>query len=400
MNIRRKNMFIAIILTFCLLPANTGCSDNTSAVVSSSVSTPESTVYNTSIPATTPEPTSTPIQTSTPIPTPTPTPEPTPTPIQLVEYDGVVPHIFFHCLIAFPEIAYSKGINGALDTDCVTVSEFKRCLDALYQNNYILIDVNSIFEVVEENGKEVVKDKKVMIPAGKTPIVLSIDDMVYDPNKMGWGMVDKIILDADGNFATYTKHKSGEEVVSYDNEVIPILDGFIKKHPDFSLNGAKATLALTGFAGILGYRIDSRSPNRDQEIEAVKPIVARLKETGWTFASHGYGHKHSKDVSYSLFANDTLNWKNVIEPVTGPTRIYIYPYGQTVPRSDPKYRLMLDYGFKVMCGVNTEPIWKNYGSSVFMGRQCIDGYSLRNYKTSLAPYFNIDDIIDLKTRGQ
>lgn len=389
MNLGAKFRLIVIILLICFILSLIGCaSDSTGVSGSVPSSTPETTTPLTA----TPEPS------SAPTPTPTPTPEPTPTPTPIVEYDGVVPHIFYHCLIAFPEITYSPAIGGALDADCVTVSEFKRCLEALYKNNYVLIDINSTFEVVVENGKEVVKDKKVMVPEGKIPLVMSIDDMVYDPNKMGWGMVDKIILDADGNFATYTKHKNGEEVVSYDNEVIPILDRFVLAHPDFSYNGAKATLAVTGFAGVLGYRVQRRSSNQQEEIEAVKPIIERLKETGWNFACHGYGHKHSRDISYNLFADDTKRWKEDIEPVVGPTSIYVYPYGQTVPRNDPKYQVMLDSGFKVMCGVNTAPAWDNYGHSVFMGRQGIDGFSLRHYKTSLAPYFNIDEIIDLETR--
>lgn len=318
---------------------------------------------------------------------------------KLVEYNGDIYHIFFHCLIAFPEIAYSQGVNGALDTDCVTVTEFKRCLEELYKNNYILVDINSTFEVVEENGKKVVKDKKLMLPEGKKPLVMSIDDMVYDPKKRGWGMVDKIILDEQGNFATYTKHKNGEEIISYDNEVIPVLEKFVKEHPDFSFNGAKATLAVTGWVGILGYRINRLSENRQSEIEAVKPIVEKLKERGWNFASHGYGHRRSRDISYNLFADDTKKWRNEIESVVGPTSIYVYPYGQKLSVDDPKYKLLLDYGFKVMCGVETGPKWKNYGHSIYMARQGIDGFSLRNYKKYLEPLFDVTKIIDLETRG-
>ena len=39
---------------------------------------------------------------------------------------------------------------------------------------------------------------------------------------------------------------------------------------------------------------DPRRPafdaNRQAEIEAVKPVIERLKETGWTFGSHTWGH--------------------------------------------------------------------------------------------------------------
>lgn len=317
---------------------------------------------------------------------------------KFVEYDGAIHHIFFHCLIAFPEIAYSGSVKGLLDTDCVTVNEFKRCLEQLYKNNYVLIDINSTYGIVEENGKQVVKDKKLMLPEGKKPLVMSIDDMVYDPKKRGWGMVDKIMLDEKGNFATYTKHKNGEEVISYDNEVIPVLEKFVEEHPDFSHNGAKATLAVTGWVGVLGYRIDRLSSDRQSEIDTVKPIIAKLKEKGWNFASHGYGHRHSRKISYNLFADDTKKWKNEIESVIGPTQIYVYPYGERLSADDPKYKLLLDYGFKVMCGVSDGPLWKDYGHSVLMMRQCIDGYSLRNYQKKLEPLFNASEVFEAEVR--
>jgi hypothetical protein len=331
-------------------------------------------------------------------PIPEPLPEVKPEPIKLVEYAGLQYHVFFHSLIAFPEIAYSKVGQGSLDTDCITPTEFIRILNELYKNNYILIDINSTFEAVEESGQQLVKDKKLMLPEGKKPLIMSVDDMVYDPKKMGLGMVDKIILDKDGNFATCTKHKSGEEVISYDNEIIPILEQFIKEHPDFSFNGAKATLALTGWVGILGYRIDRLSSNRESEIEAVKPIVQKLKERGWNFASHGYGHRHSSQISYNLFKDDTIKWHNEIEPIVGPTKIYVYPYGDKLSVTDTKYKLLLEYGFKVMCGVGSSDLWKNYSNSIFMDRHSVDGYSLRNNYKYLLPLLDTQKVFDAEGR--
>ena len=327
-------------------------------------------------------------------PIPEPLPAIKPEPIKLIEYTGPKYHVFFHSLIAFPEIAYSKLGQGSLDTDCVTPREFTRTLNELYKNNYILIDINSTFDSVDENGGQIVKDKKLMLPEGKKPLIMSVDDMVYDPKKMGLGMVDKIILDKDGNFATYTKHKNGEEIISYDNEIIPILEAFVKEHPDFSLNGAKATLALTGWVGILGYRIDRLSSNRESEIQAVKPIVEKLKERGWNFASHGYGHRHSSKITYNLFKDDTIKWHNEIEPIVGPTKIYVYPYGEKLSVSDSKYKLLLEYGFKVMCGVGSSNLWKNYSNSIFMDRHSIDGYSLRHNYKYLLPLLDTEKVFD------
>lgn len=324
---------------------------------------------------------------------------PGPKTIKLVEYTGPKYHIFFHSLIAFPDLAYSKSAgNGSFDTDCITVSEFKKTLEELYKNNYMLIDIHSNYEVTEGNGVKVLKNKTLMFPEGKKPLVMSVDDMVYDPKKMGLGMVDKIILDEKGNLATYTKMKDGKEIISYDNEIIPVLEQFVKDHPDFSYNGAKAALAVTGWVGILGYRIDRLEANRQNEIDAVKPIIQKLKDNGWSFVSHSYGHRHSNQISYALFADDTEKWHKEIEPIVGPTDVYVYPYGQKLSVTDPKYKLLLQYGFKLICGVGSDQAWINYGNSIFMNRQAIDGYSLKHYHSTLLPLLDTAKVFNTEER--
>ena len=336
-----------------------------------------------------------PTPTATPEPTPTPTtPLPTPTPVPDELYEGEIYHIFFHCLIAFPEISYTNG-KSPLDEDCVLVDEFNRCLEQLYANGYALIAIEDTFEVTDEGE---VRRVPVYVPPGKKPLILSVDDMVYDDRKSGTGMVDRLILDNEGRIATYTKHKDGTEIISYSNEIIPILETFIEKHPDFSIRGARGMLALTGFAGILGYRVDRLSDNRAEMIDAVIPIVDAIRDLGWTFGSHGYGHRRSGDITEALFLDDTTKWRNEVENLVGPTQIYVYPYGQYVTAHGPKYQTMLDFGFRVMCGVSHKQEWTEMGDSLFMTRLGIDGYSLRNYRTHLAPLIDIDTVIDREFR--
>ena len=119
-------------------------------------------------------------------------------------------------------------------------------------------------------------NKKIKSPIGKKPLILSFDDVNYDSKKLHKGMVDKIILDDQNNFATLTT-LNGREIISYNNEFIPILEDFIKTHPDFSIRGAKGTINLTGYDGILGYRTSSNNKkNRSEEIKKVKPIIKKL----------------------------------------------------------------------------------------------------------------------------
>ena len=345
-------------------------------------------------PNSSPGPTSEPPPISTPIPKPIPTPEPTPGPVPEELYVDDVYHIFFHALIAFPEISYRNG-SSPLDTDCVTVDEFKRCMEQLHANGYALIAIEETFEVLEDGT---VKQRPVIVPAGKKPLILSVDDMVYDPNKMGTGMVDKLFLDEDGKIASYTKHRDGTEIISYDNEVIMVLENFIAVHPDFSIRGARGLLAMTGFAGVFGYRTDRLNANQQSEIESAMPIAEALRELGWTFGSHGYGHRHSADISEGLFLDDTQKWRNEVENMVGATQVYVYPYGQSVTAHGTKYNTMLDFGFKVMCGVSHKQEWVELGDGLYMSRIAVDGYSLRNYGQILEPLFDCKTVIDKEYR--
>ena len=72
---------------------------------------------------------------------------------------------------------------------------------------------------------------------------------------------------------------------SYD--LIPILEDFIKEHPDFSYKGARAIIALTGYEGILGYRTAasySDSPTYESDREQAAKVAQCLRDNGWELA--------------------------------------------------------------------------------------------------------------------
>ena len=91
--------------------------------------------------------------------------------------------------------------------------------------------------------------------------------------------------------------------------MVPLLDTFIDKHPDFSYHGRKGILAMTGYNGVLGYRTDIAYKTRenlsedqqkfldknpdfdyDQEVKEAKKVADALKADGWEFARHTWGH--------------------------------------------------------------------------------------------------------------
>ncbi len=318
-------------------------------------------------------------------------------------YTDNIHHLFTHCLLAHPEIAFDKNNNmhKHYANDCITPTEFSNILTQLYQNNYVLIDINETFKS-NENGKAI--KQKVKVPTGKIPLILSFDDVVYDQKKLSKGMVDKIIIQND-KIATQTVFNNNKNI-STNNEFVTILENFVLLHPDFSPFGAKGTICLTGYDGILGWRTSSKNKtNRDEEIAKVKPVIKKLKDNGWNFACHSYGHYHMKQISEEKLLNEIHLWQTEVEPLIGKTQVYVYPYGEWEITSgnqiSPKHKILSDAGFKLFCGVGIKQFYSYLPFNpqieekvLFMDRACVDGFTLTNQKEKLKPYFNADEVID------
>lgn len=349
-----------------------------------------------------PAPTSTAAVESTPAPAPTPVPEPTPEPEPEIEYElyyGQVPHIFTHCLIAYPELKDGSG-KMRYDTDCINVTEFKNLLNELYANGYSLVDIYDIFQ--EDGNGTLTMKEAVEVPVGRKPVVFSIDDVVYDYDKRGNGMVDLLTLDEEGNLVSGTYLADGTIDYSYDREVFPILESFIAEHPDFSSHGARLTLCMTGFAGVFGFRteVSDRPGDRQAEIEKATAVADRLKELGYSFASHSYGHYNHEKHSEASLRRDLQAFEDEVVPIIGPVSVYVYPYGKLLVPGDPRYTAMQEYGFDLFCSVSHFFFSRNYdsGDTLYMTRVAIDGYSLREYHDVLAPLFDTNKVIDLPNR--
>ena len=310
---------------------------------------------------------------------------------ELVAYDGPIGVMFSHQLIAWPQKALKAPNRVAIDTDLLTVAEFKRLLRQLYDNNWVLVDPNTVFKV--ENGK-VVK-AKLMLPKGKKPLLYSVDDVRYDHRVQGEGSIDKIIVDKQGRIATWTSAKNsdtGKDEISYDNDIYPIVDAFVAQHPDFSFNGAKVILGMTGYVSEMGYRTARlQGAVRPAEIARAKIVAGRLKELGYTFASHGYAHLHSAHVTDAKLKSDSQKWVDEVQNIVGKTAVYIWPFGESDPyKSAKRQSLIDDFGFRMFLPVGSDRavIWE--GKSVTMDRTSMDGLSLRHFRKTDAKNFGID----------
>jgi hypothetical protein len=314
----------------------------------------------------------------------------------LVEYKGPIKHIFFHPLIVYPERAFDgDSLSEGYNEWFVTVREFVSILESLYTQNYILIDTTKLYETVLEDGKTIFRQKKLLLPEGKKPLILSIDDLNYYKYMKENGNAFKLVLDKEGNAATYSVSPDGRECIARDNEIVPLLDAFVEQHPDFSQDGAKGIIALTGYEGILGYSTQEMDvPGYEKEKLEALQVVKRLKETGWAFACHGYGHLDAKKAGLEKLLSDTRRWKTQVEPLTGPSSIYIYPYGSELAREDPKLKMLINEGFQMFYGVGSTGFFSISKNYVSMDRMNIDGIAFHYRKDKLADMFAVDSVID------
>ena len=313
----------------------------------------------------------------------------------LVEFIGTVEHIFFHPLIAYPDRAFKGSQAKGEDDFMVTIYEFKKVLEEVHKRGYILVDLMDLYNVEYNQAGGVVKvtPNKLMLPEGKKPLVISIDDLNYYEYMIKDGQVSKLMLDNNGEVETYSVDENGNDVYSKDNEVVPILDEYVKSNPDFSFNGAKGTINLTGYEGVLGYRTNSlKYANFESERAEALKVIEQLKKTGWSFASHSQGHRHFAKISYGLAVEDTDRFAAEIEPLIGKTPIFVYPYGEQVPPNDPKFQYFQSKGFGIFCGVTKYPGTKLGGNYVIMNRRDVDGIALRDNRNNAL--YEAKDVID------
>ena len=337
--------------------------------------------------------------------------------VPYVAWDGIVEHLFFHPVVAYPELAFDgdSQANG-IDDWMVTVEEYNRILQSVYDNGYILVDINDVWsETTGEDGQPRMVRNTLYLPEGKKPLIISYDDVNYYDYMLKDGFTYKLILGEDGLLWSWGKDPQGNEVVSQDLDALTILDKFVREHPDFSPFGAKGSLSLTGYQGILGYRTNTDTKDwdeakeavRQQEREAVKPIIAELKRTGWTFGSHTWGHINLSNHSVESVKEDTQRWLDEVGSLVGPTTILYYPHGARPDGGDwqqtgPVFQYLQSQGFRVFASVGIESFSyiKKDICAVICDRLHPDGTTLRYSRDRYLQFYDAKDIMDVDVRPQ
>lgn len=315
---------------------------------------------------------------------------------QLREYTGPVEHIFFHPLLPDPKYTLYRGTQPAeFNKWMTTAREFRAILPQLYANDWVLVDIESLFRTVRTPRGPVLKRTPILLPPGKKPLVISIDDLNYPEYMVVNHLNARLVLDERGNVAAERTRPDGTTVVSRTSEIVPILDRFVDKHPDFAIDGAKGVIALTGFEGILGYRTSGRGRRALREQARVAPVVQRLRETGWTFGSHTYAHPDLGAVSLTRVIADTDRWEQEVEPLVGRNaRVLVYPYGSPAPAGSQQLAYLRKAGFQIFCTIGPAASLTLTDGYAVQSRVHVDGLSLLSQQGMLKRFFDARAVVD------
>ena len=328
-----------------------------------------------------------------------------------------VTHIFYHSLIADT----SKAFDGDYKTDgynqvMTTMTEFNKITQIMYDKGYVMVNLYDLAGL-DEDGR--MKAKQIYLPKGKTPFVLSQDDVCYYHSQDGDGIATRLVVDDEGKVRNEYVQDDGSTVVG-DYDVVPLIDRFVEEHPDFAYHGHKGIVALTGYNGILGYRTDISYQTRpddlnddkkawldahpdfdlDTERAGAKKVADAMKAEGWTFASHTWGHKNMSTVSMERLQTDTENFKENVDPLIGGTDIIIFAFGADINgggeyTGDEKFNYLKSQGYDYYCNVDSNKYFVQITDEYFrMGRRNVDGYRMYYNPELLSDLFDASEVFD------
>ena len=327
-----------------------------------------------------------------------------------------VTHVFYHTLVKDTALAFDGDERDAgYNQYMTTIDEFNRITQSMYDKGYVMVSIYDMAQL-NEDGKMV--PGEILLPPGKKPFVLSQDDVCYYHYMDGDGMAAKLVLDEDGKIRnTYIEQDGSISVGDYD--MVPLIDRFVETHPDFSYRGAKGIVALTGYNGILGYRTDISYETRPEDMDdnkkqwlknhpefdlekeraEAKKVAEAMKQEGWLFASHTWGHLNVGEVSLDRLIADTERFQENVDPLIGGTDIIIFAFGTDLTQyqeySGEKYEYLYGRGYRYYCNVDSSKYFVQLTDSYLrMGRRNLDGYRMYYNPDMLADLFDVSEVFD------
>lgn len=314
-----------------------------------------------------------------------------------------ITHVFFHTMIKDNSLAFDGDYKEAgYNQYMTTISEFNKMMKEMYKRGFVLVKLHDIAEMTkDENGNTKMTAKTIYLPEGKKPFVMSQDDVSYYAYMTEDGFATRMVIDENGNPTCEYVNADGS-ITRGSFDLVPLLEDFLKIHPDFSYRGARACLAITGYDGVLGYRTcpsgDGYNPD---DAEKAKVVADRLKEIGYEFASHSWGHQNYGDITYEKLVEDSNKWEKEVEPILGETDILIYAHGNDIAGiekydgNNAKFEHLKALGFDYYCNVDSNEYWVQIDDRYLrQGRRNLDGYRMYHFPELLDDLFEVPDVWD------
>ena len=327
-----------------------------------------------------------------------------------------VAHVFTHSLVVDVERAFDgDSREAAYDDDMLTLDEFEKIIASMYENGYVLVSLHDMVDVAADGT---MTKKSIWLPEGKKPVVFSQDDLSYYHIYDGDGLADCLFVDENGEVKNKYTDANGNVLVG-DYDMVPVIDTFVKEHPDFSYRGRKGIIAMTGYNGVFGYRTDGdyrdwtdlltdqrlwleNHPEFDWEadVAAAKAVADAMKANGWEFASHSWGHANMGTSTMARIKTDTEKWKLYVESIVGKTDVFIYAYGADISSSAPytmdneRFAYLKSQGFNIFCNVDGTTLgWLQAGENFMrQSRLNLDGHRMRTSPQLLSVLFDVEEV--------
>lgn len=292
-------------------------------------------------------------------------------------------------LIADPVRAFADSKYGSTyKKDMLTTTEFAAILQQLYDNGYVLVRLQDFYgkEFNSTTGRYVFRERELLLPAGKKPILLTQTNANYYtymtdsngdgmPDAGGDGFASRLCFDGRRFYNELIHADGAVSTGSYD--VVPLLEDFIADHPDFSYKGARAIVAFSGYDGVLGYRIQStklEAAALQQERAGAAAIVEALKNAGYDLAFGTFDNINYTTATATQVRTDIQNWLDQVTPWIGSLDILVFPQGGDIAGTEDytgnsKYNLLYNAGIRFFLGTADAP-W-NQVDNQYVRHSCL-----------------------------
>ena len=340
----------------------------------------------------------------------------------LIEHQDptLIPNLSFHLLINDMARAIADKENGgSYNRNFVSTTEFEKILNQLYMNNFVLVDFNSFVGTGSVDGTSQVYDQmSIWLPEGKKPVMITetlVNYLPYmidgngdgTPDAGGAGFASRLVVDDNGDVkAEYVDTDGTTKVGNYD--LVPILEDFIAEHPDFSYRGARATLAVCGYEGIFGYRIQSETiANKGQDyyneqVVGATKVVDALREKGYRLACYTFDNKDYSNISADMVNQDIQKWKSQIAPVIGEIDTIVFARGKDIgDYTGGKFEVLHAAGFRYMIKNGDAPYTEVNNTYVRQTRLMVTGENMVAKSSMFTDngLFDPNTVLDLSIRG-